>query len=487
MKNKTLKSWSDTWLVEATIDQLQAKMEAGTLTARDLVLMYLERIATYDKRGPKINSVLELNPDALQIAEALDHERRTKGTRGPMHGIPVLLKDNIDTGDKMHTSAGSLALADHTAKEDAVLARKLREAGAILLGKLNMTEWANYMTNRMPSGYSSRGGQTKNPYRGDYLVGGSSSGSGAAVAANFATVTVGTETAGSILYPASANACVGIKPTVGLISRRGVIPIAHSQDTPGPMARTVADAAILLNALAGADELDPITRTSVGQAAADYTQFLDADALKGKRIGVVREFFKKIDAEHQELMEAAFEAMRDAGAEVFDVELPSANADWDHDVLKYEYKVDLNAYLANCGPQVPVHSLRELIAYNMAHPDSLLKYGQTLLLASEETSGTLTEPAYINSREKDLYLSRTAGIDPMMAEHRLDAWVFPASWGSHIPAKAGYPSINVPAGASVEKGPVGISFSGLAYSEGELIALAYAFEQRTQHRVPPKM
>jgi amidase len=404
-----------------------------------------------------------------------------------LHGIPVLLKDNIDTGDKMHTSAGSIALANHYAREDAFLVRRLRAAGVILLGKLNMTEWANYMSNRMPSGYSSRGGQVKNPYRGDYLVGGSSSGSGVAAAANLAAATVGTETSGSILYPASQNMCVGIKPTVGLISRTGVIPIAHSQDTPGPIARTVTDAAILLGAMTGVDERDPITLTSMGRAREDYTSCLDLDGLKGKRIGVVRHFFGKIDEEQQALMEKALHVMREAGAEVFDVELPTAEADWDTEVLKYEFKVGLNAYLAKCGPQVPVHSLRELIAYNFERAETALKYGQALLLASEETSGTLTEPAYIASREKDLYLSRTAGIDRMMKEHRLDAWVYPANWGCGIPAKAGYPSITVPAGATLKKGPIGITFSGLAYSECELIGMAYAYEQRTKHRVPPKM
>lgn len=485
MHNPTLKQLSAEWLIEATIDDMQQGMEEGKLTSRDLVLMYFDRITRIDKDGAKINSVLELNPDALQIAEALDAERKQKGSRGPLHGIPVLLKDNIDTHDKMHTSAGSIALANHIAAEDSFVAKQLRQAGAVILGKANMTEWANFMTEGMPSGYSSRGGQVLNPYGADFSIGGSSSGSGASVAANLTAVAIGTETSGSIISPAGQNSVVGIKPTVGLISRTGIIPIAHSQDTAGPIARTVSDAAILLGALVGIDDQDLITQTSKGHSHTDYTQFLDRNGLQGARIGVVTSMYDKLSEEEVALMKSAADALRAQGAIVIDgVEIPSLKENWSYDVLVYEFKPDLNHYLSQVGPHVPVHSLEDVIAYNNEHADVALKYGQTLLETSQKTSGTLTEATYINNRERDLYLSMEQGIDYAMNEHSLDALLFPGTWGSSISCKAGYPQLTVPGGYT-SKGPLGVTFIAGAYSEPTLIKLGYAFEQATKHRVAP--
>jgi len=490
MHNPYLQQLSEEWLIEATIDDMQQLMEEGKLTSRHLVLMYIDRIARIDKDGAKINSVLEINPDALQIAEALDAERKQTGPRGPLHGIPVLLKDNIDTHDKMHTSAGSVALANHIAAEDSYVAKQLRQAGAVILGKANMTEWANFMTEGMPSGYSSRGGQVLNPYNQDseYFIGGSSSGSGASVAANLAAVAVGTETSGSIISPASQNSVVGIKPTIGLISRTGIIPIAHSQDTAGPIARTVTDAAILLGALAGIDDQDPVTATSKGQSHTDYTQFLDANGLQGARIGVVTAMYDQLSEEEVALMRSAVDALRAGGAHVIDdVEIPSYKENWGYDVLVYEFKPDLNHYLSNLGPNVPVHSLADVIAYNNEHADVALKYGQTILEKSQATSGTLTEAEYINNRERDIYLSTEQGIDYALSEHQLDALLFPANWGSGIACKAGYPQLTVPGGYTDHKGPLGITFVAGAFSEPTLIKLGYAFEQATKHRVAPKL
>ncbi|TVY07293.1 amidase family protein [Paenibacillus cremeus] len=479
-------------LEEATIAELQEAMESGRLTAAALVKSCIARIAAYDKQGPKLNSVLELNPDAVAIAEALDHERKRQGARGPLHGIPVLLKDNIDTGDKMHTSAGSIALAEHYAAQDAFLAARLREAGAVLLGKLNMTEWANYMTVGMPGGYSSRGGQVLNPYSpGQFPTGGSSAGSGVAVAAGFAPVAVGTETSGSILSPAVNNSVVGIKPTLGLISRFGVIPLAHSQDTAGPLARTVADAAYLLNGMTGFDPADSVTGASIGRVPDNYAAFLDRDGLRGARIGVPRKVYHdKLTEEEKELFEQLLGRMREAGAVIVDqVDIPSAEAlaDLQSSVFRHEFKADLNAYLGKLAPHLPVHSLRELIVYNAKHFEKTLKYGQVHLMAAEETSGTLTEAQYLEDRMRDLRLSREEGIDFVLAEHRLDALLFPTTTGAAIAAKAGYPSVAVPGGYTSSDGkPFGICFTGSAYSEPTLIKLAYAFEQAGEPlRVPP--
>ncbi|NLY54060.1 MAG: amidase [Firmicutes bacterium] len=477
------------WLEEATIITLQKEMVAGRITARRLMTYYLERIAALDSGGPKLNSILELNPDAVFLAEALDHERIVQGPRSLLHGIPVLIKDNIDTGDKMHTSAGSLALANSYAKEDAFLISRLRQAGAIILGKTNMTEWANFMTRGMKNGYSSRGGQVLNPYGpGVFDVGGSSSGSGAAIAANLATIAVGTETSGSIISPANRNSIVGIKPTVGLISRHGIIPIAPSQDTAGPLARNVTDAAILLGALAGVDPRDPATLVCQDRSQNDYSLFLDANGLQGARLGVPRNYYERLDDDSLQLMQSAIAAMEKAGATIVDpVTIPSASAKTDNKVLVYEFKPALNAYLGKLSPQVPVHTLRELIAYNQQNAETMLKYGQTLLIESEATSGTLTEPEYIRARLRDLQLSREEGIDAALANYDLDALLLPGAWGASLAAKAGYPSICVPAGYLPNGSPMGVTFVASAFEEPLLIKLAYAFEQATRKRRPPQL
>jgi len=448
--------------------------------------MYLYRIGQYDKG--KINSVLEVNPEALHIAAALDAERKTKGPRGPLHGTPVLIKDNIDTADHMHTSAGSLALENSYAVEDSHVASLLREAGAVILGKTNMTEWANFMTEGMPSGYSSRGGQVLNPYgQGKFDVGGSSAGSGASIAANLATVAVGTETSGSILSPASQNSLVGIKPTVGLVSRRGIIPIAHSQDTAGPMTRTVKDAAYLLNVLTAHDERDPITLTNTELVNVDFTQFLNAEGLKGARVGIAREtYFDYLKDGQKVVMEQAIEKLKELGADVVEnVVIPSTKYEWSYDVLVYEFKSDLNAYLKGLPSYVSVRTLKDVIDFNNQNSERTLKYGQKILEEAEATSGSLTEEKYLQALEQDIYHSTEQGIDFVLAEHQLDAVVFPNNFGAGIPAKAGYPSITVPAGYTEEGEPVGITFTSHAYSEGKLIELGYAFEQGTKHRKPP--
>ena len=488
MLNPRLEKMKEEWLLEVGIEGLQQRLNRKEISSKELVLMYLDRIAQFDQAGPMINSVLEVNPDALQIAAALDMERETTGSRGPLHGIPVLIKDNIDTGDKMHTSAGSLALAESYAKEDAFLVKKLREAGAIIIGKTNMTEWANFMAENMPSGYSSRGGQVLNPYGPDFIVGGSSSGSGAAVAANFAAAAVGTETSGSILSPASQNSLVGIKPTVGLISRRGIIPISHTQDTAGPMARTVRDAAILLNVIQGSDPKDPATGSN-DLLEVDFTDFLDKDGLKGIRIGIARDrYFDRLSDSKRQVMDKAINKLAALGAEVIDsVIIPSAQEKWDANVLVYEFKSGVNAYLKTIDASVGIRTLSDVIQFNDKVGESALKYGQKVLLDSEKTSGRLIDSPYLNSLEKDQYLSREHGIDAAMQQHQLDAIVFPNNEGAMIPAKAGYPSITVPAGYSDEGEPVGITFTAKAYSEPLLIKIAYSFEQGTQWRKPPAL
>lgn len=478
------------WLEQATIVEVQSAMERGEFTASDLTLFYLQRIADHNHDGKAINAVLEVNPDALHIAEALDVERRLTGSRGPLHGIPVLIKDNIDTGDKMHTSAGSIALANSYAPEDSFVARQLRRAGAVLLGKTNLTEFANFMTENMPNGYSSRGGQVLNPYGpGQFDVGGSSSGSGAAAAANFAVATIGTETSGSILSPASENSVVGIKPTVGLVSRRGIVPIAHSQDTAGPLARNVANAAVLLGALTGVDEGDPATWASRGVAKMDYSSYLNKNGLEGARIGVPRRFYyEALPEDKLRVMNRVIDELKDAGAVIIDpIEIPTAGKLNGYTVLTYEFKSALNAYLSKLSATVPVHSLKDVIEFNKSHQEQALKYGQTILVESEATTGTLTEAAYLHSRLEDLRMSRVEGLDYVVSEHRLDAILFPANYGAAIAAKAGYPSISVPAGYTEEGVPLGATFTALAYSEPTLIRLAYAYEQLTKHRVPPAL
>jgi amidase len=471
--------------MEASIADLQKAMENGETTSVKLVYFYLEQIAKFNEQ---INAVLEVNPEAEFLAQTLDAERALKGPRGPLHGVPILLKDNIDTGDKMHTSAGSIGLKDHYAKKDAFVAHKLREAGAVILGKVNLTEWANFISDHMPSGYSSRGGQVKNPYGpGKFDVGGSSAGSGAAVASNMAPIAIGTETSGSILNPASQNNVVGIKPTIGLVSRTGIIPISHSQDTAGPIAKSVRDAAILLNAIVGEDPADPVTRLGGLRPKEDYTDYLDQNGLEGKRIGVPRpRFYDELPEDVLRLIEAALEAMKALGAEIVDpIEIPKAAAEESFDVLTYEFKPALNAYLGQVEPHLPVHSLKELVAFNGLHADRALKYGQALFEAAERTEGTLAEAAYLNSRLEDLAYSKTNGIDKVMADHRLDALVFPSSCGSSIAAKAGYPSVCVPIGLTDEGEPLGLSFTGRAFEEPKLIAMTYAYEQANTHRTAP--
>ncbi|MEH7417862.1 amidase family protein [Neobacillus drentensis] len=484
MQNPKLKKLYDEWLEEATILEMQERLTSGELTSKELVLLYLKRISILDQ---SIHSILEINPDALHIAEALDTERKKSGPRTRLHGIPILIKDNIDTNDKMHTSAGSLALKDSIALEDSAVAEQLRQAGAVILGKTNMTEWANFMAYGMKSGYSSRGGQVLNPYGPEkFDVGGSSSGSGAAIAANFAAAAVGTETSGSILNPACQNSLVGIKPTVGLISRRGIIPIAHSQDTAGPMARTVQDAAILLTALCGSDDRDPITKTNP-LIGTDFTDFLRKDGLKGKRIGIATEgFIERLNKDKADVVTSALEILQSSEADVVEnISIPSVKAEWKYDVLTYEFKPDLNAYLSKLHPSIPIRTLADLIAYNKENQEQMLKYGQAVLIESEETNGSLTEQAYIDTLEFDVYHSTKQGIDFALENNRLDVIVIPNDEASHISAKAGYPTVTVPIGYTAEGEPVGLSFAGKAFSEPVLIEIAYAFEQITGYRKPP--
>ncbi|WP_150265137.1 amidase family protein [Paenibacillus tepidiphilus] len=477
-------------LTEATIAQIQAAMESGELTARQLILMYYERIAEHDKNGLTINSVLELNPDALFIAEALDAERALLGPRGPLHGIPVLLKDNINTGDKMHTSAGSLALADSYALDDAFLVARLREAGAVIMGKANMTEFANFMTTGMPSGYSSRGGQVLNPYNISTPTGGSSAGSAVAVACNFCTVSVGTETSGSILNPGNLGGIVGFKPTVGLISRSGILPLSNTQDTAGPMARTVQDAVLLMNVMAGEDSEDAATRSGTGKRHQDYTEFLDAGGLQGARIGIPRDYyFEELTDEQLALFNHTLEIMRRLGATIIDpADIRTAREIKYSSVVLNEFKTSLGAYLAGLGPGAKMRSLRDIIDFNHAHPTETLRYGQTTLIDAQfTTSGTLTEPQYLRDRLTDLRLCKEEGIDATMQEHGLDALLFPADFGARITSRAGYPSIVVPAGYTSQGVPFGIAFAARAYEEPVLIRLAYAFEQHHKVRRPPSL
>ncbi|MBI2502388.1 MAG: amidase [Candidatus Latescibacteria bacterium] len=487
-------------LEEATIAGLQAAMQAGQLNAEYLAEQYLARIERLDRHGPSLNSVIELNPQALEIAQALDQERRAQGPRGPLHGIPLLLKDNIDTGDRMQTTAGSLALAGSLAHRDAFIVQKLRAAGALILGKTNLSEWANFRASHSTSGWSGRGGLTRNPYALDRNPCGSSSGSGVAASANLCAAAIGTETDGSIVCPATTNGIVGFKPTLGLLSRSGIIPIAHSQDTAGPMTRSVTDAALLLGVLAGPDPRDPATTSC--PALPDYTASLDPAGLKGARLGVVRNSFGFSEAVDR-LMEESLAALRHLGAELVDpLELPTLGKydDSEMEVLLYEFKADLNAYLAG-RPGVPVHSLAELIAFNEAHREQELSYFGQDLLVKAQAKGDLTSPDYLQALEKNHRLSRGEGIDALLSTHQLDALVAPTggpAWltdlinGDHYgggcstpPAVAGYPHITVPAGF-VRGLPVGLSFFGGAWSEATLLRLAFAFEQGTRARRPPQ-
>src|SRR2546428_70104 len=422
-------------------------MKDARLTSARLTEWFLQRVETYDRGGPQLNGVLEVNPQARDIAEALDRERASGGIRGPLHGIPVFLKDNIATADRLHTSAGSLALRDAIAPRDAFLVSRLREEGAVILGKVNMTEWANFMTTGMPAGYSSRGGQVKNPYGDGWSPGGSSSGSAVAVAANLCTVAVGTETSGSILSPANQNSVVGIKPTLGLISRSGIVPIAASQDTAGPFGRTVADAAVLLGAMTGVDPRDRATRASRAHGRRDQSAALDPLGLEGARLGVPRTpFFDALGAADALVIDAALQALRGLGAVLVDpADILTARevAEFRSSVMFYEFKRDLNRYLASLDETSPIRSLRDVIRFNEAHPRETLRYGQVHLLAAQATSGVRSE-AYRHSRAEDLRLAKTEGVDPVLERAGLDALVFPGWAGAEIGAKAGYPSVVVP-------------------------------------------
>jgi len=491
-------------LDEATIPALQTAMSSGRMTARSITQLYLSRIDELDRKGPTLRHVIEINPEALAIADSLDKERKAGRVRGPLHGIPILLKDNIDTADRMTTTAGSLALEGSIPQRDAFIAAKLRAAGAIFLGKANLSEWANFRSTHSTSGWSGRGGQAKNPYVLDRNPCGSSSGSGGAVSANLCAAAIGTETDGSIVCPSGANGIVGIKPTLGLLSRAGIIPIAHSQDTAGPMARTMTDAAILLGVLAGPDPRDAATLSarSRGQIT-DYTRYLDANALRGARIGVPRKKFFGYSDVTDAVVNDAIAAMKAQGAIIVDpADIATAGKfdDSEYDVLLYEFKADLNSYLASLGSAARVKSLQEIIAFNDTHREQEMPwFGQEIMIQAQ-AKGPLTEKKYRDELAKNLRQSRTEGIDATMNKYKLDAIVAPTggpawptdlingdhfSGGSSTPAAvAGYPNINVPAGFSHGL-PVGISFFGRAYSEPTLIRIAYAYEQATRHRKPP--
>ena len=488
-------------VAERGVAELAQAMERGQLTARALTQAYLRRVDAIDRQGPGLNSIIELNPDALAIAEQLDRERAAGKVRGPLHGIPVLIKDNIDTADRMKTTAGSLALVDARPLQDAGLVVRLREAGVVILGKTNLSEWANFRSDTSTSGWSGRGGLTRNPYALDRNGCGSSTGSGVAAAASLCAVAVGTETDGSIICPSSRNGIVGIKPTVGLVSRSGIIPISETQDTAGPMARTVADAAALLDVIAGTDVRDPATKGA--RRATNYRESLQRDGLAGKRIGVMRNFFgfdDRVDA----LMEDAIKAMEAAGATIVDgATLPTRGqfGDAEFEVLLYEFKAGVEAYLTSLGPAAPMKSLKDLIAFNEAHAAQEMPYfGQDLFLKSE-AKGPLTDRIYLAAKAKARRLSRTEGLDKVFVGKKVDAVIAPSggpAWltdlvngdygtgGSSGPAAvSGYPSITVPAGF-VRGLPVGVSLIGPAWSEGPLIAMAYAYEQQTQARRPPQ-
>lgn len=502
-KARRPKNSSPEWHL-ASISQLRSALDSKRVTSVELTRIFLDRIQRIDRSGPTLRSVIELNPDALALAKAADAERRHGAPRSLLHGIPILLKDNIDTADRMSTTAGSLALLGSTPARDAALVTALRNAGALILGKTNLSEWANFRSSKSTSGWSARGGQTLNPYRLNHNPSGSSSGSAVAVAANLCPLAVGTETDGSILSPASFNGVVGIKPTLGLISRSGIIPIAHSQDTAGPMARSVADAAALLTILSAIDASDPSAPLPIPSAPIDFAQALVPNGLKGARLGVARQFFgrhPRVDA----LMEAALRTLRDRGAVLIDpVTLPTQRqfGRTEFTVLLYEFKADLNRYLASRPkPGLKVHDLQELIDFNQAHAHEEMPYfGQETLIRSQ-ASGPLTDPAYLEALANNHRITRTEGIDAVMNQFSLDAIIAPTSGPAHVTdhnygdhdtggstslaAVSGYPSITVPAG-SMDHLPIGLSFFGRAWSEPTLLRLAHDYEQATHHRTSPK-
>jgi|HubBroStandDraft_6_1064221.scaffolds.fasta_scaffold103055_2 amidase len=490
-------------LEEVTIPQLQDGMKSGKYTAQSLVEKYLARIDEIDKRGPAVNAIIELNPDALSIAKALDQERNAKGARGPLHGIPVLIKDNIDTADRMMTTAGSLALVGSKPPKDSFVAQRLRAAGAVILGKTNLSEWANIRSSHSVSGWSGRGGLTKNPYALDRNACGSSSGTGAGISANLAVVGIGTETDGSIVCPSSSNGLAGIKPTVGLVSRGGIIPISHSQDGAGPMCRTVRDAAILLGALTGVDPDDSATAASAGKSQTDYAQYCDPHGLKGARIGVARKYFGFNDAVDA-LMEQSLNVMKTQGATLVDPADIATLGKFDDTellVFMYELKADLNAYLARLGPGAPVRTLQDIIDFNDRNRQKEMPYFGQDLFVKAQSKGPLSEKEYLEAVEKNHQLARTEGIDALMDKYHLDAIVAPtggpawltdlvngdhsAGGSSNAAAVAGYPNVNVTAGF-LSGLPVGISFFGRAWSEPTLIKIAYSFEQAIKARQAPR-
>jgi amidase len=489
-------------LDELTIADLQRKMTAGEETAVSLARKYLARIDALDRKGPELRSVLETNPEALAIAEALDAERKAGKLRGPLHGIPVLVKDNVDTGDRMMTTAGSLVLEGPGASKDAFIVARLREAGALVLGKTNLSEWANFRSTRSSSGWSGRGGQCRNPYALDRNTSGSSSGTGAAIAANLGAAGVGSETDGSIVSPANNCGLVGVKPTVGLLSRSGIIPISRTQDTAGPMTRTVRDAAIMLSAMAGVDATDAATTPSAAHAKRDYTQYLDPNGLKGARIGIARKKLFGYNPWADRIATDAIDVMKGLGAIVVDpADITTINGlgDSEFEVLLFEFKAGLNTYLASRGG--PVKSLKEVIAFNEQHKDREMPYFGQEIFEMAEKKGPLTDLKYLRALAKCRRLSRTLGIDAVMTAHSLDALVCPTgapTWltdlvnGDHdtggsstVPAIAGYPHVTVPAGFAFGL-PVGVSFIGRAWTEPTLLKLAFAFEQATSARRAPK-
>jgi len=486
-------------LDEETISSLQEKLASGKYTSEQLVALFLKRIEIIDKKGPELNAIIEINSEAISISKQMDKERKEGKVRGPLHGIPVVIKDNIDTADKMQTTAGSLAMIGNIASKDAFTVKKLRDSGAIIIGKTNLSEWANFRSNQSSSGWSSRGGQTKNPYILDHNPCGSSAGSGVAVAANLCVVAVGTETDGSIVCPASVNGIVGIKPTVGLISRSGIIPISKTQDTAGPMARTVKDAAILLGVLVGIDATDSITNESKGKSFSDYTTFLDLNALKGKRIGIE----KKPQGQNQfinSLLENAILLLKQNGATIVEIDYINkidALSEAEFEVLQFEFKDGLNQYLSTAKSKVT--SLKDVIDFNIANEDKAMPYFKQEILESSNLKLGLNEKTYIDALNKSFNGSKKI-LDSVFQEHQLDAicgitmgpacsidMIYGDRWGYSLTAPAaasGYPHITVPAGKVYDL-PVGLSFFGTSYSEPKLLGIAYAYEQASKHRVKP--
>lgn len=484
MHDKRLEAYRQEKLDEMTIAEMQQELIEGNITSEELVLMYKQNILL---RNKEVNAVLEMNPDALQLAQALDFERREKGMRSPLHGIPLFIKDNMDTADKMHTSAGSLAMKDHYALNDAEVVINLRKAGAIILGKTNVSEWMNFMSNQTVNGYSSRGGQVNNPY-GPFDVGGSSSGSAVGVASNLAAAALGTETSGSIINPAVQNSLVGLKPTVGMVSRTGIVPLSHTQDTAGTLARTVEDAVTVFSALIGVDVEDAITTLAGPFKDYDWSQHYKKQGLQGVKLAVARELFEeKIPQEHSDLFEEALERLKQCGAHILDnVSLGASQEDLGFAVLLHEFKANLNHYLGKSNPTNSIRSLQDVIEFNNKHPDEMLKYGQNLLEQADQMTGMLTEGDYVEALERNRFLAAEQGIEATLRETGADAILLPQDFGCNMGDAAGFPSITVPFGFSAKGEPFGITFTGKAFSEPKLVEYAYAFEKATQARRRPQ-